>query len=358
MGHKIRARPAARLPVAGRKARNWFSRPPSGLELTSQLLFTALIASAIGLQALHAVTKPDFAMIWAAQRTAHPYSAAALNQVLGSTGHFFPYPPTTLLLTEPLGVLPYPAAYLAWGVLSACAFTYSLRTLLAPLALLLPAVFLAGLNGQTTLVMAALLASAAGLQHRRVVSGVLYGLAACLKPQIGILIPVFLVAASEWRTILVAVVTALVLAGTAVAIYGVHAWTDWANSLPAFVVANDAAWADRYLSLPGAWRVVALALGASMAFVAGRKGQASEGLLICIGAALLGSLHAMDYDQAVLAPFAVAAARRTGVLGIAFLVPFAFAPSRLATLALALLASGALVLAAKRDVADGAAAEA
>jgi hypothetical protein len=279
--------------------------------------------------------------------------------LLGSAGHFFPYPPTTLVLTLPLKAIPYPAAYLTWAVLSACALVLSLRTLLAPLALLIPAVILAALNGQTTLLMAALLMGAAELEGRPITCGLLYGLAASLKPQVGVLIPVLLLATGQWRTILTAVVTASVICAASVALYGLHAWTDWVSSLPAFLAANDAAWGHRYLSLPGAWRPVALALGALMAFVAGRRKRPFEGLLVCIGAAFLGSLHAMDYDQAILAPFAIAAARRRGVFGIAFLIPLAFAPSRIATLALTLLASGALLLAmTNRDVTNCATAKA
>jgi hypothetical protein len=340
-------------------SRKSIDREPSPAELISQLLFVAVVALAVGRQALRASAAPDFAMIWAAQQTSQPYSPAALDHVLGAAGHFFPYPPTTLVLTLPFQAIPYHAAYLAWAVLSACAFTYALRTRLAPLALLTPAVILAALNGQTTLLMAALLASAAALENRPIASGVLYGLAAGLKPQIGLLLPVFLLAAGQWRTILAALVTASVLTGASVALYGLHIWTDWARSLPAWLSANDAVWAHRYLSLPGVWRTLALLVGALMAFVAGRRGQTSEGLLVCIGAALLGSLHAMDYDEAVLAPFAIAAARRTGPVGVAFLIPLAFAPSRSATLAVTLLAAGTLVLAmSKRDVTRRRAAEA
>jgi hypothetical protein len=339
--------------------RNWLGRTPSAAELTSQLLFIAVVAMAIGVQALHASTRPDFAIIWGAQHSAHPYCTKASVHALGSAVNCFAYPPTTLLLTWPLKAIPYPAAYLTWAVVSACAFVLSLRTLVAPLALLMPAVLMAALIGQTTLLMAALLVSAAQLEVRPIAAGVLYGLAACLKPQVGLLIPVFLVAAGQWRTILAALVTASILCGASVALYSVHIWTDWASSLPAFLAANDAAWAHRYLSLPGAGRPLALALGALMAFVAGRQKRPFEGLLICIGAAFLGSLHALDYDQAILAPLAVAAARRSGVFGIALLVPFAFAPSRLATLAVTLLASGALAVAkTKQEVIGSAAAKA
>ena len=75
---------------------------------------------------------------------------------------------------------------------------------------------------------------------------------------------------------------------------------------------------------------------------AARRKDSELGVFICVGAALLGSLHAMDYDQAVLAAFAFSVARRGRLHAAAFLAPLVFPPSRWATLALTIFAGLAL----------------
>lgn len=318
-------------------------RAPKAGETAAQLVFTAAVVIAVGLQALHAAKSPDFAMIWAAQHTVRPYSIDALNAVLGSGGHYFPYPPTVLVLTLPLRLAPYTTAYLAWLVLSAWAIVGSLRALAAPLVLAVPAVFLAAIDGQTSLFMAALLITGVTCE-RPLAAGVLYGLAACVKPQVGLLIPLFLLSSHQWRSIAAAILTVLIVGLISILTFGVGAWSAWWSSLPGFLAANDAVWRSRYLSLPGAWALVALGLGSLGAVVAARTGEPLLACFICVGSALLGSLHAMDYDEAILAPFAVRAAVLSGPIGLAYLVPLAFPPNRLATLALTLLAGAALGL--------------
>ena len=321
--------------------------------LIVQLIFTAVVAFAVAREVLTAPTLPDFAAIWAAQHVANPYDDASITRLLGSGGHLFSYPPTTLALTWPLRLLAYEPGYLTWVALSACALVAALRSAFAPVLLAAPAVFLAGINGQTSLFMAALLLGAAQLDSRPWIAGLLYGLAACLKPQLGLLIPLFLLAAGQWRTIMAAAAAVGAIAALATLAWGLRAWTDWAASLQAFLAANDTAWAHRYLSLPGHWRLVALALGAAGAVLAGRRKDSELGVFICVGAGLLGSLHAMDYDQAVLAAFAFHAARRGRLQAVAFLVPLLFPPSRWATLALTAFAGMALRRSHGRKLNDG-----
>ena len=56
-------------------------------------------------------------------------------------------------------------------------------------------------------------------------------------------------------------------------------------------------------------------------------------MFIAVAAALLGSLHAMDYDGAVLAPFAVSAAFSNRWFGLAYAAAIAIPPSVLTVLA-------------------------
>lgn len=317
----------------------WLQRSPTPAETIAQILFAALVTATAATQGLHAGTLPDFATIWAAQQTSSPYSTGALQSILGTGGRYvYPYPPTTLILTAPLSLGAYGSSYVAWCVLSTCAVVASLRTTWAPVVLAAPAVILSGLNGQTSLLMAALLMAAARGANRPLAAGLCYGIAACLKPQVGLLIPVFLLAAGQWRTIAAAAVTVAFVAMASLLAYGPRIWSEWAHFLPTYLAAQDAGLAHRYLSLPGPWRVVPLVLGVAAGVTAGRRQDHLGGIFVCVGASLLGSLHAMDYDEAILVPFALAATVGAGWPGLLFLPPLLCWPSRLATVALTLLA--------------------
>jgi hypothetical protein len=317
----------------------WRRRRPKPAETIAQLLFTAVVTAVVVRQGLLvSAVVPDFATIWAAQHTSSPYSTEALQHVLGGSGRYvYPYPPTALVLTEPLRLGSYPASYVCWSMLSTCAVVLSLNATWAPLVLAAPAVIMSGLNGQTSLLMAALLLGAAKSPGRPLAAGLLYGIAACLKPQVGVLIPFLLLGARQWRTIAAAAGTVASIAAASLLLYGAKIWIDWATFLPTYLAAQDAALAYRYLSFPGEWRALPLAVGAAVAFVAGRRQDHLNGVFACVGAGLLGSLHAMDYDEAILAPFALTAALTGGWRDLPFLAPLVFWPSRLATLALSTL---------------------
>ena len=66
-----------------------------------------------------------------------------------------------------------------------------------------------------------------------VASGMLFGLLT-YKPQLGLLVPVALVAAGLWRTLTVAAVTAVLLAAATSLLFGAAIWPSWVASLPAF----------------------------------------------------------------------------------------------------------------------------
>jgi hypothetical protein len=67
------------------------------------------------------------------------------------------------------------------------------------------------------------------------------------------------------------------------------------------------------------------------------------GYFIAIAAALLGSLHAMDYDAAILAPFAVSAAFSNRWFGLAYAGALAFPPTALTVLAMLAFATWSLL---------------
>jgi Glycosyltransferase family 87 len=276
--------------------------------LAIQLVLAAAVGAAAALLHFMKPLRADFGSFWAAHHVTSAYDTVEISRFLHVTHGFFPYPPTFLMLTLPLAWVSVSVGYVAWCALSAAAVVVSQRRLLAPAVLLVPTVLLSEVNGQTSLIMGACLCAASSLHRRPILAGALLGLAACIKPQVVILAPLVFLAAGRWRVLASAATAGLVLCLAATLVYGVGAWTDWLASLPEFLRVNDSDWAKRYLALPGAWKIVALVAGAAAAWWAGRRGRVELGVLIAAAAALLGSLHAMDYDAAILAPLALVAA--------------------------------------------------
>ncbi|WP_372786895.1 glycosyltransferase family 87 protein [Phenylobacterium sp.] len=306
--------------------------------LAIQLALAVTVGVAAGVLHFISPLRADFGSFWAAHHVASAYDTAALSRFLHVTHAYFPYPPTFLMLTMPLAWVSVSVGYVAWCGLSAAAIVASLRRLLAPAVMVFPIVLLSEVNGQTSLIMGACLFAAATLERRPILAGALLGLAACIKPQVVVLAPLVFLAAGQWRVLASAMVTGLVLCLAATLVYGVGAWTDWLASLPGFLQVNDAAWTRRYLSLPGAWKIVALAAGAAAAWWAGRRGRVELGVFIAIAAALLGSLHAMDYDEAIFAPFVLSAALARRWWGLPYAGALLLPASPWSVLALAVLA--------------------
>ncbi len=335
--------------MRGAKAANAKPLVFSGQILALQIVFAIVVGDAAGALRLIDPSQSDFAMFWAAHRVATPYDPAAISAALTHVKAYFPYAPPFLLLTAPLALVSASVGYLAWVGLSAAAVVASLRRLAAPVVLLVPMVFLSGLIGQTSLIMGACLYGGASLRQRPILAGALLGVAACIKPQVVVLLPFVLIGAGRWRVMASAAITGLLLCAAATAVYGVGIWSDWLGSLPGFLKANDIAWTGRYLALPGAWKLVALAVGAAAAWWAGRRDRVELGVFIAIAAALLGSLHAMDYDAAILAPFAVSAALARRWWGLPYAVALLVPASPWSVLALGAMAAADMLAAAPGD---------
>jgi hypothetical protein len=106
-----------------------------------------------------------------------------------------------------------------------------------------PAAIFALMSGQLSFVAtAALLGAFILLDRRPLLAGVLIG---CLtiKPHLGILLPLMLVASSRWHVFAAATVTALGIVGVSVALFGIQPWIDYISvGLPVQnIVLNDTA---------------------------------------------------------------------------------------------------------------------
>ncbi len=152
----------------------------------------------------------------------------------------FMYPPSMLLLVWPLALLPYALGYVLWvGVgLAACIATVGTRRGDWSLGLLMavaPSTLWTALCGQSTLLLSALIAGGMLLSTRRpIMAGLLIGLAT-YKPQLGILVPVALVAAGQWRTTAAALATFLAIVLATSAVFGTDIWVAWLSHLNSIV---------------------------------------------------------------------------------------------------------------------------
>ena len=178
----------------------------------------------------------DFPAFWTAIRAAINLEAAALydatsfRATAGSEGLLWLYPPTFLLLLWPLGILPEATAQLVWLLLTLICGGLVAR-LVAPRDRLLqlgfvlgPAMMLTLHISQAGAFFACLMT--AGLvfsRTRPILAGLLIALLT-VKPQYGLFIPLFLVAAGHWRTVGTACVASIVLGLVSIAVYGIAPW--------------------------------------------------------------------------------------------------------------------------------------
>lgn len=151
----------------------------------------------------------------------------------GMAVHNWSYPPHVLLFTWPLGLLPYHVALVFWDTIGLTAFfgaarlafrsqSPERRTWLSLAAIGAPVVAFNIVLGQFDLYIGALLVAALTLRERRpLISGILIGLLT-VKPHLGLLVPLLLLAERRYQVILSAAATT---AGLVVATSLVFGWS-------------------------------------------------------------------------------------------------------------------------------------
>ncbi|MGJ4998526.1 glycosyltransferase family 87 protein [Bradyrhizobium sp. HKCCYLS3077] len=155
-----------------------------------------------------------------------------LDPTLGGGGFPYPYPPTFLLVMVPLGLLALPVAYVCW--ISVTFALYGLATLgrdwrsMAGLALLAaPTSLINAITGQNGFLSAALMIGGLRLlASHPVVAGSLLGLLA-YKPQFVLLMPIVLLASRNWRAILSAIATTMIVVVVTSAALDPWIWLQW-----------------------------------------------------------------------------------------------------------------------------------
>jgi hypothetical protein len=202
----------------------------------------------------------DFTVFWTASRMAESGQALqaydpdflqrAVRQLRPQSQWVFGwyYPPTFYLMVYPLGRLSLGLSYLFFCLVSLLGLGGILYRLLKGegvlWGLLSPATLLNFFTGQNGLITASLAAAALwNLEKRPVLSGVFIGLLS-IKPQMGILFPIALIAGGYWRTLWVAGISALLFMGGAVAVLGIDIFHAWLQVIPLSRVTFE----DRYLT--------------------------------------------------------------------------------------------------------------
>lgn len=181
----------------------------------------------------------------------------------------FMYHPGMLLLVWPLADLPFELGYVFWIGIGLVVYVIAVSDRSRPIALLAavaPSTLWTVLCGQSSLLVAGLLIGGLRLTRSHpMLAGLLLGLAT-YKPQLGILVPVALVAAGQWRTIASAVTTLLGIVLITTLAFGLPIWPTWFYHLPSIIhvsTSNAISWAPLLATVTS--NLMMLGIGARVA---------------------------------------------------------------------------------------------
>lgn len=308
------------------------ARRPPRLDPLQLVILAALLATlAYASFDIYGLTRfqaagADYSCFWAGAKTALSDPARIYDFVHNTVVQGWPlgpgrvrpyiYPPTALLLFVPFALPSYWAGYVAWVVLTGALFLWGAGRIGAPwwLVILMPSVALVAYCGQVTYLMGGLVLAGLSLRDRPVLAGVLFGIAASIKPQFMVLVPLALLAEGRWRTMITAGLTGLVLCLAATLVWGPQIWLDWLAALPRF---NDLIFHDRgltedaitpYAALvstghKGAWAFLLAPVAAALVWFGFRRTHdLADRSLLLFGATTLVTPYAMNYELALFAP--------------------------------------------------------
>jgi arabinofuranan 3-O-arabinosyltransferase len=178
------------------------------------------------------------------------------------------YPPTFLLATACLGLLPYIWSCVAWLVVTGLGYVAAIRAILpyrlaVVLALAAPSTLLNIILMETGFAVAALAAVALLLlETQPILAGAALGVLT-FKPQLGLLFPLVLMVTGRWRAFFSAAATTFLLAGLAALVFGPDVWRAYLQVWPTIgtiALGGHVDWSDVQT-----WYSVARFLGAGAA---------------------------------------------------------------------------------------------
>lgn len=205
----------------------------------------------------------------------------------------WPYPPPYLLVAQALALGPYVLSFLAWIAVTLALQVWAATRVagtsrVIPWILGTPPTFINAYVAHTGFLVASLMGGAlAVLETSPVIAGILFG---CLsfKPQLGLLVPIALIAGGYWRTIGAATATIACIVLATLPIVGVDAWTAFATQLDRVtqIFRNNNTELRMLISVYGVGRVLGLSHSAALI------PQVAIALSLAIGIAILWRSHA------------------------------------------------------------------
>ena len=237
----------------------------------------------------------------------------------------FLYPPSFLIIAMGLAALPYLAGWLLWMGSTLAIYAGAMQRLQPGgfallLALAFPPVYTNFLHGQNGFLIAAFFALAASAfsSGRLLLAGALLGLIS-IKPQYGLLVPVALAAAGQWRAFAAAAITVSVLIVLPSGMFGLNVWPAFFETMSLArhdIVEAGAIGFEKIQSAFAQARILGLPTGAAYALQALVvialaatlfrlwRGAASNSVKFAalIIASVAATPYAVDYDLVVLAP--------------------------------------------------------
>ena len=230
----------------------------------------------------------------------------------------FPYPPTLLVLLGPLGGLSLGAAFCVFMIPSFALYVWAMLAGRARdwywgvAAVIAPATGITLISGQTGFLSGALMLGGLRLAGSQpILSGVLFGLLT-YKPQLGVLIPVALIAAGLWRTIAAACATVVVGVIASSLVYGAGLWPIWFHSITEYAGRFDLV----YDYMPTIYanaemlhapRALAHVLQLCVSLPAGymvwrafRAGVTPQAIALLLVGTFLATPHAFNYDMPMM----------------------------------------------------------
>lgn len=290
---------------------------PSLTQFAFFAIFAGFVVSSVELTLVLIDRQPlglDFMPLWTAMQLdpsrVYDFTYVTLQQNWRLENGIRPFinPPTTLLLLKGFGWLPFPIAYPAFVFATAVLFAMGAARLGADwrLVMIPVPVVLVALAGQVTFLIGGLAMIALTIRGRPYLSGILFGIAGVIKPQMLILLPIALLAERNWRTMIATGLAALLLG--ALTLPSGAGWDDWLAALPrfqAYVAGNDslvAMSASPYAHFGSASWLLTFPLAIAAVWLAFRRHDASLRILALLGGALLIAPYALSYELALLIP--------------------------------------------------------
>lgn len=277
-----------------------------------------------------AVTSPHQTYEWAAVTAAQ----MSLRPPVGPLP--FPYPPSALPLMAPFGLMPFWPAFWAWTILSAAAFWTAARRITSSplLVFIMPQMVLAIVLGQTTLWIGALMIwGVLLLPERPLLAGALFGIAAAIKPQFAIMVPIAVIAGRHWRAIPGGAIGLGVMLLLSL-LFGPFLWRDWASVLgehPGIVsgygldfLGASPMQALKVLGRPIVLHALFVVLAIWLVWRAFRSEDEKQRVLMLLLATLIATPYAIRYELGMLAPSLVDALLTGTVRGLLVALPLYF----------------------------------